>query len=176
MTLTRLIARPLLASTFVVGAVNALKNAEASAVRAKPVTDRIVALAQRAAPNAPVPTDAVTLVRINAAAQLVGAAALATGRAPRLGSLLLAASVVPTTLARHRFWEESDPSVRAEHRTHFAKNVSVLGGLLIAGVDTEGQPGVAWRARRAAKDVRREARQLAKGARREAKLARAQLT
>ncbi|CAA9368918.1 MAG: hypothetical protein AVDCRST_MAG32-389 [uncultured Nocardioides sp.] len=176
MTITRLIARPLLASTFVVGAVNALKNAEASAVRAKPVTDRIVSLAQRSAPNAPVPTDPVTLVRLNAAAQLAGAAALATGRAPRIGSLVLAATLVPTTLARHRFWEETEPAARAEHRTHFAKNAAVLGGVLIAGVDTEGQPGVAWRARRAAKDVRREARQLAKATRREAKLARAQLT
>lgn len=176
MTLTRLIARPLLASTFVVGAVNALKNAEASAVRAKPVTDKIVALTQRAAPHAPLPTDAVTLVRLNAAAQLVGAVALATGRAPRVGSLVLAATMVPTTLARHRFWEESDPSARAEHQTHFAKNVAVLGGVLIAGVDTEGQPGVAWRARRAAKDVRREARTIARATRREAKLARAQLT
>jgi hypothetical protein len=52
----------------------------------------------------------------------------------------------------------------------------MLGGLLLAGVDTEGKPGVAWRARHAATDVRREARHLAKGARREAKLARAQLT
>ena len=40
----------------------------------------------------------------------------------------------------------------------------MLGGLLIAAVDTEGKPGVAWRTRRAAKDVRREARHLAAGA------------
>jgi hypothetical protein len=51
-----------------------------------------------------------------------------------------------------------------------------VGGLLIAGVDTEGKPGVAWRARRAAKDVRREARTLAHQARTEARLAKAQLT
>jgi hypothetical protein len=52
----------------------------------------------------------------------------------------------------------------------------MLGGLLLAAVDTEGKPGVAWRARRAAADVRREAKVLAKSARREARLARAQLT
>ncbi len=50
-------------------------------------------------------------------------------------------------------------------RIHFFKNASMLGGLLLAAVDTEGKPGVAWRARRAASDVRREARQLAKDAR-----------
>ena len=47
---------------------------------------------------------------------------------------------------------------------------------MLAAVDTEGKPGVAWRARRAAADVRREAKGLARTARREAKLARAQLT
>ena len=72
----------------------ALKNAEASASRAKPVTDKMVPLAQKAAPGVPVPTDGVTLVRINAAAQLTAAAALATGRMPRLASTVLVMGIV----------------------------------------------------------------------------------
>jgi len=176
MTITRLLARPMLATIFVVGGVNALRATEAHAAKAKKVTDRIVPLAQRAAPGAPIPTDAATLVRINAGAQIVAAGALATGRAPRLSATVLAASLLPTTLAGHRFWEESDPQAKSMQRLQFAKNTSILGGLLLAGVDTEGKPGLAWRARRAAKDVRREARQVAKDARREARLARAQLT
>ena len=83
---------------------------------------------------------------------------------------------MPVTVAGHRFWEESDPGTRAQQRVHFFKNVSMLGGLLIAAGDTEGRPGLAWRARRAARDARREARHLAAAARREAKLAKAQLT
>jgi uncharacterized membrane protein YphA (DoxX/SURF4 family) len=176
MTITRLLARPMLASIFVVGGINALRNSEAHAVKAKPVTDRVVPLAQKAVPQAPIPTDPQTLVRINAGAQLLAAAALATGRAPRLSATVLAASLVPTTFAGHRFWEETDPQAKNMQRLQFAKNASVLGGLLLASVDTEGKPGVAWRARRAAADVRREAKQVAKDARREAKLARAQLT
>ncbi len=176
MTLTRLLARPMLASIFVMGGVNALKNADAHAVKAQPITDKVVPLAQRAVPQAPIPTNATTLVRVNAGLQIVAAAALATGRAPRLASMTLAASLVPTTLAGHRYWEETDPTARGDHRVHFFKNVSLLGGLLLAGVDTEGRPGVAWRARRAAADVKRETRQLAKDARREARLTKAQLT
>ena len=176
MTITRLIARPMLASMFVVGAVSALKNSEAHATAAKPVADRFVPLAQKAAPGLPIPTDARTLVRANAVAQLVGAAAVATGRAPRLGSAVLAASLVPTTLAGHRFWEETEPAARKQQKVHFFKNVSMFGGLLLAAVDTAGKPGVAWRARHAATDVRREARHLARDARREARLAKAQLT
>jgi uncharacterized membrane protein YphA (DoxX/SURF4 family) len=175
MTLIRLVARPMLASMFVAGGINALKNTDASAAKARPITDRLVPLAQRAAPSAPIPTDAKTLVRINAVAQIGAAAALATGRAPRLSSTVLAATLVPTTFAGHRFWEESDPAARANQRIHFFKNVSMLGGLLLAGVDTEGKRGLAWRASHAATSARRGSRRVARNARREAKLAAAQL-
>jgi uncharacterized membrane protein YphA (DoxX/SURF4 family) len=175
MTVTRLLARPMLASMFVMGGINALKNADALAARAKPVADKVVPRVQQLVPQVPIPTDTTTLVRLNAGAQILAGAALATGRAPRLASTLLAATLVPSTLAGHRFWEETDPAVKGNQKIHFFKNVSLFGGLLLAGVDTEGKPGVAWRARRAATDVKREARHLAKDARREAKLARAQL-
>lgn len=171
MTPIRLLARPLLASMFVYGGVNALKNAEGHAEKAKKVTDRIGELAGRVAPQAPIPTDAVTLVRINAAAQILAGVAVATGRAPRLGGTLLAASLVPTTLAGHRFWEETDPQTRATQKINFFKNLSMLGGVLLASVDTEAKPGMAWRAKRAASDVRRQSRHLRKTAKLEAKLA-----
>ena len=175
MTVSRMIARPMIASMFIVGGVNALRDASDYAVKAKPVTDRLVPLAKRAMPQAPIPEDPITLVRINAAVQIGAGAALATGHLPRLSSAALAATLIPTTVAGHQFWNEDDPAQRANHRVHFFKNVSMLGGLLLAALDTEGRPGVAWRTRRAARDVRREARHLRASARREAKLAAAQL-
>jgi putative oxidoreductase len=171
MTLTRLIARPMLASMFLTGGVNALKNTEMMAERAKPVTDKFVPMAQKAVPSVPIPTDVKTLVRINAGVQILGGLALATGRAPRLSALALGASLIPTTAAGHRFWEESDPATKAAQKVHFFKNVSMMGGLLLAGVDTEGRPGLAWRAKHAATSARREAKHLRKAARREARLA-----
>ncbi len=176
MSLSRLIARPLLAATFVVGGVNALRNAPSLAAKAAPVTDRLVPLAQKAAPRVPLPKDPETMVRINAGVQIAAALSLATGRAPRLSSAVLAATLVPTTVAGHRFWEIDDKAQRTQQQLHFFKNVSLVGGLVIAAGDTDGRPGVAWQARRAAKDARREARHLARSARREAKLAKAQLT
>jgi uncharacterized membrane protein YphA (DoxX/SURF4 family) len=140
------------------------------------VTDKVIPLAQRAFPGAPLPTDPVTVVRINAGVQLVAAAALATGHAPRLSSTVLAGSLLPTTLAGHAFWRESDPTTKRAQRLNFFKGISMVGGLLIAGVDTEGKPGVAWRARRAARDVRREAKQLARQARSEARVAKAHMS
>ncbi|HET7387693.1 MAG TPA: DoxX family protein [Nocardioidaceae bacterium] len=163
MTLSRLVARPMLASMFVVGGIDSLRNAEKKVERAKPVTDKIADVAKKVAPSAPVPTDAATLIRVNGAIHVAAGLALATGKAPRLASLVLAATMVPTTAGGHRFWEESDPAMRANQRVHFFKNVSMLGGLLLAAVDTAGKPGLAWRAKHAAGDVRKSASKTAKG-------------
>ena len=171
MALSRVIARPMLASMFLVGGFAAVRNPDKMAPRASSVTDRLVPLLQKVVPQ--LPSDPATLVRLNGGLQLVAAATLATGRAPRSSAAALALSLVPTTAAGHRYWEESDPTARQQQRLHFFKNLSMLGGLIIAAGDTEGQPGVAWRARRAVKDTRREARHFAATTRREARLAKA---
>jgi putative oxidoreductase len=176
MTAIRLIARPMLASMFVMGGIDALTHASPKVPKAEKVTEKVPTLVERLAPGLPVPTDPATLVRINGGVQVLAGLALATGRAPRTSSLVLAASLAPTTYAGHSFWEEKDKAARAGQRIQFFKNVSMMGGLLLAGVDTEGKPGVAWRARRAARDVRREARQLARQARTEARVAKAHLS
>ena len=98
MTLSRTIARPMLASMFVVGGVNALRNADKLAVRAKPVTDRVAPFLKPS--PLPVPSDPATLVRLNGAVHVAAGLALATGRAPRLSSAVLAATLVPTTARR----------------------------------------------------------------------------
>jgi putative oxidoreductase len=56
-------------------------------------------------------------------------------------------------VAGHRFWEETDPAAKANQTIHFLKNVSLMGGLLLAAVDTAGKPSVAWRVRRQAKKL-----------------------
>ncbi|KAA1421999.1 DoxX family protein [Nocardioides humilatus] len=177
MALSRLLARPLLGAFFVTSGIDSLRNADTLAQDAKPVTDRFVPFVERATPDGtPVPTNPATWVRINGGIQLAAAAALVTGHFPRVASGVLAATLVPSTASRYRFWEASDPDERRQQLTHFFKNVSLTGGLLIAAGDTEGRPGLVWRARRVAKDARREAGHLAHEARREAKLVKAQLT
>jgi uncharacterized membrane protein YphA (DoxX/SURF4 family) len=157
MTLVRLVARPMLSTMFIVGGINALKNPEATAERAKPVIDRLLPLLQRASGSVPVELDAKRVVQINAIVDVAAGAALATGRWPRVSAFVLAASLVPTTFGGHRYWEEVEPGTKANHRIHFAKNVSILGGLLLASVDTEGKPSLAWRARRQARVAKKKA-------------------
>ena len=158
MTVSRTIARPMLASIFVVGAATALKSTSGPAAKADPVTSRLVPLARKA--GIPLPEDPETLVKLNAGVQIGAGLALATGRMPRLSAAILAGSLIPTTAAGHRFWEHDDDATRTQQRLHFFKNVALVGGLIIAAGDTEGRPGVAWRARHAAKDAKREARLL----------------
>ena len=110
------------------------------------------------------------------AAQILAGVSLARGRAPRLSSTVLAASLLPTTVAGHQFWKESDPTVRTNQQIHFFKNLSMLGGLMLAAVDTEGRPGVAWRAKNAAGGVRREAKHLRREAKLQSRLAAKSLT
>ena len=117
------------------------------------------------------PEDTEQLIRINGAVQVGAGLMLALGRFPRLSSALLAGSLVPTTLAGHRFWEEQDEMKRAQQRIHFFKNLSMLGGLMLAAVDTEGRPGLAWRAQHAAQHASASTRRTRRAARREASLA-----
>ena len=78
----------------------------------------------------PLPDDE-TLVRVNGGVQAAAGAVLATGIAPQLAAGALAASLVPTTLAGHAFWELEDPAARAGQRVQFLKNLAMFGGLLL---------------------------------------------
>ena len=72
------------------------------------------------------PDDVEQVVRLNGAVQLVAGSMLALGRVPRLSALAIAASLLPTTYAGHRFWETDDKQERTQQRIHFLKNVSHL--------------------------------------------------
>jgi putative oxidoreductase len=93
------------------------------------------------------PEDTETLVRLNGGLQMVAGSLLAIGKLRRLSALALAGSIIPTTLAGHRFWEELDDEARVQQRVHFLKNLGLLGGLLLAATDTEGAPSFSWRLR-----------------------------
>jgi hypothetical protein len=70
---------------------------------------------------------------VSAAVQIGGGVLLLTDKFRRLASLALVVSVVPTTVIRLRFWEESDPDIRDHQKTHLLKNVGLLVGLVVVG-------------------------------------------
>ena len=171
MTLLRAAARTMLASYFVVSGVKAIRDPAPLVPAAEPLADKFVPLVKQYAPEQVanlIPEDAATLVRVNGAAQVLGGLALATGKGRRLGALLLAASILPSTVAKHPFWTRTDPDEKALDRAHFLKNISLLGGVLLASADTEGKPSISYRAHKGgeslAKDARKARKSLTKGA------------
>lgn len=142
----------MLSSVFVTGGLSTFRAPARVAPAAEPVA---VPVASRV-PG--LPEDPEQLVRINAAVQVGAGVLLATGRLPRLAALALAGSLIPTTLAGHAWWKEEEPERRAQQRTQFLKNVSLLGGLLIASADTHGKPSAAYRARRTVSSGRKQLR------------------
>lgn len=160
MSVLRRVARPMLAIPFIAGGIDVLRNPDPRAKLAAPVAAKMAEVLP-----VPLPSDPVQLVQIDAGLKILGGLMLATGRLPRLAALGLAASLVPTTFAGHRFWEHDDPQQRTGHRVHFGKNVGLIGGLLIAAADTGGRPSVGYAAKAAAKRSRRRAQRAAKRAR-----------
>lgn len=148
MSPTRSLARPLLASMFISGGFDALRH-----------PDRRVEAARKAGLSEP-----EKLVQANAAAQLVGGFTLATGRLPRLSALALAGTLVPTTVVGHPFWSESDPEAKKQQQVHFIKNLSMLGGLLLAFADTGGRESLPHAAARVTKRTQKKAAKAAKKA------------
>ncbi len=96
MSLLRVLGRPMLASIFIAGGLDTLRNPHRVAGLAepvvRPVTGRISALPDRTEDS----------VRLNGAVQVAAGLLLATGRMSRPAALAIAATLVPTTLAAHR--------------------------------------------------------------------------
>jgi uncharacterized membrane protein YphA (DoxX/SURF4 family) len=149
--LIRRIARPMLSAVFIGRGVDALRSPKPAADAARPTLEGLSKLPDPVGTN--VPSNAETVARVNAMVQIGGGLLLATGKLPRLASAALAVSVVPGSLGGHMFWNQDDPGLKADERRAFLTDVSLIGGLIIAAVDTEGKPSLGWRGRRAAHRV-----------------------
>ncbi|MGN9812372.1 DoxX family protein [Micromonospora sp. BQ11] len=165
----RSLARAMLSGIFVVSGVKNFQNPGRLAPTAKPVTDRVAPLLQRANPR--IPTDTETLIRVNSAVQIAAGLMMANGRFTRPAALVLAGTLVPVTIAGHPFWSSNDPVARNNHQIHFLKNVGLFGGLLLAAADTEGKPSLRWRTGHRIGHSRRSVQRAVRTARREARIA-----
>jgi uncharacterized membrane protein YphA (DoxX/SURF4 family) len=128
---------------FVYGGQDSVRHGDPKAAKAEMVVGPITSATG---------LDATQLVKINGAVQVVAGTALAFGVFPRPAAAVLALSVIPTTLAGHRFWEERGTARHAQ-TIQFLKNAAMFGGLVLAATSTGGRPSVPWRAKRALRHV-----------------------
>ena len=147
--LVRRVARPLLSAVFISHGVEALRRPAEAAETARPAAEGLQKLPD--SPAAKIAQDPESLARVTAGVQIGGGLLLASGKLPRLASAALALTVVPGSLGGHLFWAETDPERKAQKRREFMTDLSLIGGLMIASVDTEGKPSLGWRGRRAAR-------------------------
>ncbi|MBP1135686.1 putative membrane protein YphA (DoxX/SURF4 family) [Arthrobacter sp. PvP023] len=158
MSFVRILARPMLASSFVLAGLDKLKNADDTATQLSP-------LLRRAAESLPFTTNEKVLARVIGGTQVGAGVLFALGKSARL-----AASVLAVISALNAFveWRSADITTkegRDARRTQLLKNVTLTGGVLLASVDTAGKPSLAWRAEHLAADARKGASHLAADAR-----------
>jgi uncharacterized membrane protein YphA (DoxX/SURF4 family) len=165
----RTTARLLLSGIFLASGLKALAGPGELVPRARRVTDPMAPVLDKI--DSRLPTDPETLVQINGVIQVGGALLLALGHFTRPAATMLAASLIPTTIAAHPFWTIKDPEERERQEVQFLKNLGLLGGLLLAAADTQGRPGLKWRTEHLADAVAGSVKRGAKTARREAKIA-----
>jgi uncharacterized membrane protein YphA (DoxX/SURF4 family) len=85
-------------------------------------------------PNVGLP-ESEELVKLNGAAMVGAGITLGLGIFPRLSALTLIGNLIPTTLAGHPFWRETDPKTREAQTIQFCKNLGLLGGLLLVAFE-----------------------------------------
>lgn len=125
MSLSSTLARPLLSAIFISSAIPMLKD--------QSWLHGQIRDAGLAEPE--------LLAKAHVYGNLAGGLALATGRFPRLAALGLAVNLVPTTLVGHPYWSSPEDQ-KPVQKINFYKNISLLGGLLLAAADTGGRESI----------------------------------
>ncbi|SEJ21398.1 Uncharacterized membrane protein YphA, DoxX/SURF4 family [Demequina mangrovi] len=129
----RALARPMLASWFVYGGVQSYLEPEERAARVAPTVEP--ALEELGLED----VKTVDLVKAHGIASIALASALALSRAPRSAALGLAGLAGVTTALSHPFWKEEDEAKRDEELEQFLKNLSLVGGVLVAATAGHSQ-------------------------------------
>lgn len=179
--LVRRLARPLLASWFVAEGVRAFRHPAEHAQRVETTWRRVAARTD--APDPPEPEALRTLVKLHGAAMAVAGLMVGLGRAPRLASCTLAVLTVPLAAMDYpkppREGVGSRPSAteRAERRDRFLRDLSLIGGAALSGLDRHGKPSLGWRMSHAKLDRSAElkARQAVAAAHRQVRAVRRQV-
>jgi len=146
-SLSRTLARPMLAAIFLNSAIPMLKD---QSYLHGPIRDAGL-------------SEPELMAKAHVYGNLVGGLALATGRFPRLAALGLAANLVPTTLVGHAFWSAPEDQ-KTMQKINFFKNVSLLGGLLLAVADTGGRESIPHAVTRVSKRAAKRTEKAAKKA------------
>lgn len=155
MSFVRIFARPLLGSSFVAAGVDRLKHAESAGEQLEPTLQRLNTLV----PSAQAVTGNAKLVgQLVGATQIAAGLMLGMGKVSRLAALLLVGTSALNAVVEYKSAADSTAEARRLRRHGLLKNLSLIGAVLLAAVDTNGRPGLAWRAGHLASDAQKQLR------------------
>mgnify|MGYP001163266041 CR=1 FL=1 len=152
--IARPVARAMLAAWFVSQGVDAVRHPARHSATALPVLQELLR------PLGPaVGLDVASLLdgrtvrrvtQVHGAVTALAGVSLVLGKAPRTAALALAALSVPLLLANLPVRLEGETRQdRAARRDRLVQALTATGGAILAAVDREGRPGVAWRVEQA---------------------------
>ncbi|MGO2539767.1 MAG: DoxX family protein [Specibacter sp.] len=138
MSIVRVLARPMLASSFILSGIDRLRHADQTAAQLAPVLRPL---------SAALPVDASekTLARALAGTQVGAGFLLAIGKFSRPAAVVLALTAGLGAVVEYRTADTTTKENRSHRRNQLTKNIGLIGGALLASVDTAGRPGLAWR-------------------------------
>lgn len=155
MSLLRFAARSLFAGQFIVDGVAAVAHPDDRAVEAERVSSTVTPLVQRVLPAhlaSSVPDEPETWSRLLGGAQILGGVMFATGIGRRLGAGLLTGATGIRLIASLPA-PGAGASAKEAARPDILRSASLFGAAVLATLDTQGRPGLKWRAEQAAKDA-----------------------
>lgn len=150
MSLVRLIARPLLASSFVYAGIERLRKPQETSRSLEPNLRRVGSVLPQASTAADHP---VAVARIIGGVQIGAGILLALGKAPRIAALLLVGTSAVTAVS-----DSAAQTGLKDRSSSLLKNLSLVGAVLLAAADTAGRPSLAWRTQHLSKDASRSLR------------------
>lgn len=179
--LVRRLARPLLASWFVAEGIGAVRHPSEHAQRVETAWRRVAARTE--APDPPEQEALRNMVKLHGAGMAVAGLMLGLGKAPRLAACTLAVLTLPLAAMDYpkapREGVGSRPSAaeRADRRDRFLRDLSLIGGAALSGLDRHGKPSLGWRMSHAKLDRTAElkARQAVSAAHRQVRAVRRQV-
>ncbi|MCT2338725.1 DoxX family membrane protein [Corynebacterium sp. p3-SID1056] len=154
----RKIARPMLASVYIIDGVETVLNPAGHKEAAASALKKVRSVVPREYRGL-LPKDPETAAQVVGGVKAGAGSLFAIGKMPRTSASLLALTTVPSLIGRNAFWEAEDEDDKARRRTGALTDVALAGGVLLATVDTDGKPGLQWRAQNAAKVAKKNVQQ-----------------
>ncbi|WP_346844517.1 DoxX family protein [uncultured Rothia sp.] len=156
MSLVRKLARPLLASSFVLSGIDRLKNAEDFSHLKKAID-----VAAKSNPQLSALKGQEKLLGQGlAGAQVLAGSLFALGKLPRFSSLVLLATGATNAYVEYAATEATTAEAKKARTRSALTHGSLLGAIAITAVDTDGNPSLAWRANKFGNKVAKKSSQI----------------